>query len=475
MRVRTVVVGGVAVVVAVVLALPGWTGVRTEAAVRALAQSADRPGVLRVRVVDYRRGWFSSRALIRVTVTPAPEPGQPRPKLTFDLAERIGHGPFPLADRAGAHLGWRPVQAVIHTAWVTDAASRAALGSGFPARPLEAVTVISPAGGAETELRMPAWRAALKLRGSADARLDWGGARGRIAWSRDFGRIDQRYRLAGFDIQGVRGTVRMGSMIVVGHSRRAPSGLMTGTMKVRVAGLEVGSGAPARPAFAMTGVVLDGSSAEHDGAVTVTGGLRIARIRAAGLELGPAEYRLRVAPLDAATLVRLQADIRRIQTRGGDAQQVQRRVLRLVLAQVPALLRRSPELDLERLSLVTPDGEIRLHARVKFTPAVLSEPSGLWWRGVAGEAALQIPVPLLRAGLLQQARAQLRAARRADGAIGPGAAAPDDTAALLARQRLHQLQAQGLIACAGGTCRSSVTFDAGRVNVNGRMLPMPQR
>jgi uncharacterized protein YdgA (DUF945 family) len=456
------------------LALPYWMGIRAEREVRALVREAGQAGPFRLHIVDYERGWFSSRARIHVTLTPIPGAARTLPQFGFDLDERIDHGPYPVAGRRDGAVGIAPVQAVIHSTLIGDAKSGFGVGSGFPAKPLEAVTVVYLSGRSDTDVRMPAWRLAGRGIGPLRAapynppRVVWGGLRGRVGWSADFGRVTERFTAPGLEIKGPGGIVRLQDVSLEGHSRRAPSGLMQGEMTLRAASFDAAAGGSKRSAFSVAGLKLHSASTEHDGAMTVRMAIRAHTIRAGAIEVGPLIAELHIARLDAGAVARLQKVMRRLRDQVADPAAFRRRFAEQVLVLLPDLLHRSPEIVLDRLSLRTAAGPVLLRGRVKFPASVLPGPDA--WKQLVGDAELRVPATVLRAVLITRARSQLVAARGKGAVQGLDEAQIGRIAALMGRQRMQSLKARGLLECDGGECRTLLRYDSGRLTVNGRDL-----
>ncbi len=294
------------------------------------------------------------------------------------------------------------------------------------------------------------------------------GARGRVGWSADFGRVTERFTAPRLEIDGPGGVVRLRDVSLEDHSRRAPSGLMQGEMTLRAASFDAAATGSKRFSLSVTGLELHSAGAEHDGAMTVRMAMRAHTIRAGAIEVGPLIYELRIARLDTGAVVRLQKAMRRLRDQVADPAVFRRRFAGQVLTLLLDLLRRSPEIVLERLSLRTGAGPVLLRGRVKFPASIL--PGRNWWEGLVGGAQLRAPATLLRAALGTQARSQLVAARRKGAVQGLDPAQIGRVAALMGRQRMQALTARGLLECDGGECRAALRYDSGRLTVNGRDL-----
>lgn len=473
---RKVLVLAAATAVAIAaLSLPYWMGIRAEREVRALVREAGRAGPFRLRIVDYERGWFSSRARIHVTLTPPPGPARALPQFGFDLEERIDHGPYPVAGRRDGAMGAAPVQAVIHSVLIGDAKSGFGTGSGLPAKPLEAVTVVYLSGRSDIDVRMPAWRLTETGRGVGPpraapygpTRIVWGGLRGRVGWSADFGRVTERFTAPGLEIDGPVAVVRLRDVSLKGHGRRAPSGWMQGEMTLRAASFDAAATGSKRSSLSVTGLDLHSAGAEHDGAMTVRMAMRAHTIRAGAIEVGPLIYELRIARLDAGAVMRLQKAMRRLRDQVADPAVFRRRFAGQVLTLPPDLLRRSPEIVLD-LSLHTGAGPVLLRGRVKFPASAPPGPDA--WKRLVGDAELRVPATVLRAVLVARARSQLGAACGKGTVQGLDPAQIGRVATLMGRQRMQSLKARGLLECDGGECRAVLRYDSGRLTVNGRTL-----
>ncbi|HQU16575.1 MAG: hypothetical protein B7Z66_07050 [Chromatiales bacterium 21-64-14] len=461
---------------------PYWMGVRAERTYDGVLRAASANGPVSFQIRAYDRGWFSSRARVAVTVRiptgrlpAAPGAGVSTREITFNIAQRIDHGPFPFRDWRAA--GWAPVQAVVHTALDLNPQTMSTLmrdAGGHP--PLTMVTVVHLSGASDTRIGIPAFR--MPIGAILPGTLAWKGLQGRVEMAGDFSRSTQDLTLVGVSFLGAAGAVKIGDVHLVGRGQRGASGLMLGSSTLHVGAFTVTNGRTGATPVVLRDVTLQSTSGESDGAVTLAVNSRVAHMTLGGVDVGPAEYDVTARDLDAAALVQFQTALQDLRSRRLTQKQLQLRLAEQFRILLPALLHRSPEVEIRRLSFKTPVGGVQGHGQVKFdaTGYDAGAAGNGWLQHLQGSADLQIPPVLVRSLLAHQARAQLAVARQ-QGTLGEA----DDArltmlAGLMAKQRMQGLEAQGLLRCTDARCDLALRYRNGTLSVNDHVIPLhPKR
>lgn len=445
MRLKRILLTCLVLLLAAALALPWWIGRDAESRYRALvAATSEGPAPFRLRLEQFERGWFTSRARVAV------QAATPRADALLDalgpgsgnlvLTDRIAHGPLPLPG-SDSGLAWGPALAAVDGRLRQPGPEGAATLGRFSYR-------IGLDGGTTVTFAAPGG-------GTADASpgrvLDWRDLGFEASVPAGSGPVTLRMTAAGLAVAQPDGRLVVEDMAWQLDAVLPDEGLPEATteLSAREAVLESASGARRlgsasglmlRGAFDARGAQANGhleGQLEHMGSPRET--------------YGPGRFRLAMSDLDSKSLGRLLQSLPRIQSRGLDTRAGAMALAGALLAETPSLLASGPALELEKLEVETPDGPLTARGRLDLAstePVVLRNPY-LLQRAVRGEFELDVPPAAARHAAL----IHLRRNGLLDGQT-PGS-------------WLSGQVSRGRLTRRDGDYHASVRLDEGRIFVNG--------
>ncbi|HEB97814.1 MAG TPA: DUF945 domain-containing protein [Sedimenticola thiotaurini] len=449
--------------IAAVLVVPGVVGYQAEQRYRALVGQIDASG-LEVVEDDYRRGWFGADAVTRIRL-PLSAGGATDTETRQELVlrSRISHGPLTAQGVALAEID-------------TDLESG---GTSLSARSGSTIrTMIAIDGTGHTRIRVPEQEIE---QGAGDPTLRFLGLEGEIDFDLDREKGDFRFRSPGILVQQEgRTLVQLDRLELDSRTWRGVSGLMLGAGRLTID--RIGMDAPDLPGrVELRGLSVTGESGEQGGAGEL---VSVAlEYRLAGLDYGKRHYsdgvlRMAASRLYAPVLLRIQQTTEQMQQRRMSEAEVGMAMMGLLTGQLPDLLRQDPKLVLEPIGLTTPEGVVKAGLSLQsvgLRVADLQDQARLLAR-LEGRASLRLPETLFREMLQQQ---NLLALQEQQAATGAESAETDreglqGQARQMAQQQLQQWLDQGLLQRDGDALQSRVVLSGGRLQINGRTVPLPQ-
>jgi uncharacterized protein YdgA (DUF945 family) len=370
-----VVVAVVALLAAAFAALPYWFGTQAESAYSTMIAEMTRGGDLSVTSNNFQRGWLDSTADTTFTVNGTP--------VTISALHRIHHGPLPL----DGDFQFQPV-----LARVTSQVS-----VGLPAGiaklpPLTAKTTVYLAGNSHTHLDM----AAAKTAGADGAGLEWQGLSGDFDTSADFKETKGEVNAPALTLAGKDGgQLSLNRLKVSLDQKKSPSGFDTGTVGLAVDKLSV-DGAGGKTVIDGLNVV----STTQEAAGQVGFGLtfQFREAQAAGSKQGPGQIGIQVRKLDAATLTKFRTEVRELRKQKIPPEQANMMVLGKTLDLLGQLAKKSPELEITKLSFKTADGEVTGRAKFVLDGSQLDVSGNpmLMLKALSGEGEITLPDSIVR-------------------------------------------------------------------------------
>ncbi len=348
-----------------------WFGIQAENAYREMLDQAARDGRFTLSDSRYERGWFSSNAT--ATVTPAAVP------LPLTVSGTIHHGPFPMPE--GFPPEWLPLTAVID--------NRIALASVANLPSLTARTRIDLDRQNTTQLEFPAYK--LTRDGST---IEWQAMRGELSGGGDSRRLATSLQTASLQFSGADGDLRLSTLSVRAERKPAPSGLSLVDFSL---GADKLSSKRAAGQTVLDGLKLTMSSDEKDGNLGITLAAEFRQLHDGNKTYGPAQFALRLSRLDSAALLRFQQQV--AADKSGASPEPPLNPLGKAMETLGALARKSPELELTRLSVKTPDGEFTGRGRLTLDGSNLDAADNplLLVSTLGGEGEISLPSGLVKA------------------------------------------------------------------------------
>lgn len=362
------------VIGAAVAGLPYWFGMQAEDAYNAMLAEMTKNGDLTVTNNNYQRGWLDSTIDTTFTVTGTP--------ITVSVLHRVSHGPLPIEDE----FEFQPLLARIK--------SEASIG--LPAGimklpPLTLKTVVYLAGNSHATLTMAAANSKLPDEGT----VDWKGLTGTLVTSADFksSKLDLNAPL--LSITGKTGSASFKDIKATSDQTKSPSGFDVGTLTLGVKNFSA-DGATGKTTI--DGLSLTTKTDEAGGNLNTSFSLKFSEAEAAGNKQGAGQIDLQIRKLDVATLVKFRGEMQALRKQKIPQEQASMMMLGKTLELLGALAKKSPELEITKLSFKSSEGEISGKAKFVLDGSQLDVSGNpmLMLRALSGEGEVSLPEPLVR-------------------------------------------------------------------------------
>ncbi len=474
----------VAVLVIVCGVAPYGFGIRTEETLTTLVQLAEDVLDIPIYTTGYTRGWFRSTAETRLVLPPDIAVAL-RAYVPFMLTHAartegltmvhsILHGPFPLGLRPGLTTSLLPVQTMLTSSLVPGAPRVSRDGQPAEARPiLQVYTTVFLRGTGQGHVFMPAFTFPPNAQPEAD--IVWDGLQGDVAVDAQGHHVTGAFQSPGLQLVGgdKKFALRHASMRAdVSTERRHVSRSDT---FVRVGSMTVMRRTHAPATWAVTGAELRASTATASGTLQAVADVRLETLRLADASYSSGTSHLELHRLHLPALVRLLQEIRELRQ---DEPALAAFWGRLLLSEDVArllsdLARSSPEFLLTRVSLYTPDGELRASVQVRVDGNRLLVPGYLsqLLQTIDAEAEGEAPASWVRAMAIAQVRQALRARSRLAAWLPEPAL--DVLAATITDQQLRSLVAQEYLVLDGNIYKSKARYTHGQLLVQGKPVDLP--
>jgi|GEM_PF-1253641 len=454
---RTLIVGLLALV-ALALGAPALTGLYLAREFDQAIARIERPGVLKVASARFNRGWFVSKATLRISLADA-LCSQPCPSV--QLTSRIHHGPIPFTAPVDSDIGLRPSLGVAETR--VDMAGlwpRLVFDPGLPKASV--VTRVGFDGRVVSRLNL----AGTSLNVSRERRLahlDMDAVSAQLtqplgtAWAE--GRVHGTLAAPAFRLVGESG----GQLVWRGLALRVPGaeapGVPAHQLTLDTLNLADGLGTAGRVSAldARWQPVAGNPPPGQDGRTRLDGSfdMRAAQLAFDNSQAGPVIIEGELAHLDWRA-VRVLGDrlINLYDNNGVLDPDVRAEIYGQIL---PRLLADTAVMDIKRLHILTPDGDIDAHLRiaapeqlrpVRLLADVISQ--------LDVDMAFRVPAPMARNLATQMMLA--------------GGRSPYDIEETDIDTALAELVADGLIEALpeDNAYRFALTVNQGRLKLNGR-------
>jgi uncharacterized protein YdgA (DUF945 family) len=363
--------GVAAALVAAAAALPLWFGMQAESAYQAMLAETAQGGDFTVTGSNFQRGWLESTADTTVTVTGTP--------LTVSMLHRISHGPLPMDD----DFTLTPVLARV----------KSQISIGLPAGiaklpPITATTTVFLAGNSQTHLDM----AAIKSGAADGAGIEWKGLNGDVATSADF--KTSKGELSA-PLLRIGNALSISRLKLSFDQQKSPSNFSLGTVGFSADQLQL-EGADSKNS--VDGLGLSSTLQEAGGNLNAGITLQFREARTGESKQGPGQIVLQIRKLDVATLAKFRNEVRELRKQKLAPEQANMMVLGKTLELLGNLAKKSPELEITKLSFKTADGEVTARAKFVLDGSHLDVSGNpmLMLKALNGEGEVTLPESVVR-------------------------------------------------------------------------------
>ncbi|MBC3921097.1 YdgA family protein [Undibacterium sp. CY18W] len=468
----------IALVVVLAVAYPAaswYTGKRVASNLMAAKDQPAQTPFIKIVKQDYQRGIFSSveDTTVELNLASIPKPGPvvppgagessgpdpatpaaqaasggQLPSVQLRFISRIQHGPFPGFRSFGA--------ASIKTELVLDPASKAQLEKIFGnANPLQINSTLTYGGAGHVSLSSPAFSTITER--DRD-KLTWQGVNLEVDFDKDYKSFRVALYVPGLTVDSLEGqSFKMGAITVKGDASKAyPTGpLYVGKSEATLASISVSDKTDAKKGFSMQQLSLSTDASIKDDFLSVFARLGVSKFMFDQQEFSNFHYDYGLKHLHAPSIAQISTAYS-----GATADPEKMAALKAVWEQVgPTIINGQPELVLERISIVTSDGEAKLTGGMKLVDANVTDISNIMALYPKVQGTLDIT-------LTDVLVSKLSGATQKD---------PDMQKAALdaMNQQIASFVEQGYINRNGKLLNSRLEWAQGKLTVNGKAFQRP--
>jgi uncharacterized protein YdgA (DUF945 family) len=336
-------------------------------------------------------------------------------------------------------------------------------------------TIIYLDGGGEERFSIPAFRHTLGDTDKAD--VDWGGLSLQTRFNPGFKAVTGSFILPGLNISAKEFDLKTSEVKSSFDVQEGVAGLSLGDASFDLASIQVTDHRKAASqAVDLHGLKISSSARASGDTIACAIGIQTARLKLDDTTYGPGVLEVEVRNIDANGLAKLQQVAREFQAQPSlrSAEELQAMLLSKYIEILPELLIRSPEFEITRLDISTPDGDLTGKIKVAFdgTKASSFQDASMVAKAVKAQAELRADEKLLHRAASVIATSKTRPG--ADEQKEPSSTDREmDAAAMSAAVRqVEGLVAQNILVKEDSYYSLKASYDAGQVVLNGRPLPL---
>ncbi len=381
-KIVSIIVVLVTLLIVAVAGLPYWFGMRAESAYDAMLQKMATDGELTVGSNNFQRGWFESTADTTFTLTNLPT-------VTVSVLHRISHGPLPLDDE----FQLQPLLARIKSQ-----VSIGLPGGAVKLPPMSAKTSVYLAGNSSTHLDMePYKKPALKAGETDSFDLEWKGLSGDFTLSADYKNLKGELKAPALQFSFKDGSFVLNKLSLSVDTQESASGLDTGSVALGIEKLVMDERKKGE-SISLDGLRLSSVAQEVGDNLNSTLTFQFRALESGGSKQGAAQINLQLRKLDVASLVKFQNEVRALRKQKLPPEQVNTMVLGKTLELLGQLAKKSPELEVTKLSFKAEDGEVTGKAKFVLDGSQLDVSGNpmLMLKALSGEGEISLPESIVR-------------------------------------------------------------------------------
>ena len=378
----TIVVVVVAVLIAAVAGLPYWFGLQAESAYQAMLQKLNDGGELIVTNSSFQRGWFESTADTSFTLTNLPT-------VSVSMLHRISHGPLPLDDE----FQLQPL-----LARVKSQISIGLPGGAIKPPPMTGKTSVYLAGNSSTRIDMEPYNKPAPKAGETDVfDLEWKGLSGNYTLSADYKNLKGEFNAPVLRFSFKDGGFVLNKLSLSVDTQESASGLNTGNVALGVDKLMMDDRKKGE-SISLDGLRLGSDTQEAGGNLNSTLTFQFRAMESGDSKQGAAQINLQLRKLDVASLVKFQNEVRALRKQKMPPEQVNMMVLGKTMELLGQLAKKSPELEVTKLSFKAEDGEVTGKAKFVLDGSQLDVGGNpmLMLKALSGEGEISLPDSIVR-------------------------------------------------------------------------------
>lgn len=486
---------GVIIVVVLLLVVIGlwggatyWFGVKTEQQYQMLLQKASQSRHLKFVNESYQRGFLSSKArsIMQIQSSPGVTPDDQPIKIT--LEHTITHGPFPIINSAQGDSQFKPLMAVFDTKIVfapeTQAQFKEVLAQVPELGSIRDQTTLYLDGNGEEKFVVPPFKRSFG--GEDKVAVDWKGLTLQVNFTSDLKGFKGTLNVPGVDVVGKDINLKVREVKSDFNMKEGLGDLSLGDASLSLSDLEFVETEEERPTtFYLRGVNVHTSNKAAGDNINSLLAIRTDQMKLEDIQYGPGVFELEFRNLDAASIAKLQKMLREVDAQP-QQQQSEEAAEMLSLAKygeiLAGLLRKSPEIEITKFDVKTTEGDFTAKAKVSFDGTKAGPDFNILAlaNAISAQADCKVGERLLRRLLSVTTKDNIIAEMKeksGDDDSELDSELPDEKElnALVSsavEEQLKGLMQQGLLQKADGEYRSSASYKAGQIVLNGRPISL---
>jgi len=458
-------------VLGVALLAPFGLGFMADKRFIGLLDKLAESGMIDYTVLRTDRGWFSTDMEVVVEISgdiadgyneyraSSGKPVTANPGVL--LKNRLFHGPVAIASFSELGTSFSPVVSRVKTDVYVDQ------GDGTDAEPLPVNinTLFKLVGGGVTSLSMDSWKGAIE---GGDAQLQWDGINGQFVFSKGFATqaIDLVAPL--LSISGSDGVFSIENMSLKTDTYLGKYELELGTAIMSI-GKMVFQNPEDKKRISIDGLSISAESTASGELVNSTVAMKMGVIDVAGLKVGPGVLTIDINNLDAESVAKIGKQIKEMRGSNMPEEQLSMMVGSTMLSVLPDILKQGPELVIKDISLDSPHGKLNITGSIRVdssnelamaNPLLLAE-------AVIADLKVSIPEGLMVSIFKFDVKKELEAEN-----LEHTPEMLEEMARNRVTMQMSPLVAQGMLVYADGKYTMTMSFEAGRLELNGQEIPI---
>ncbi len=448
------------VLVLVLFIIPGVIGFKAQSRYQDIISGLERNG-LEVTSSNYQRGWFGASADTEFKLTMPSDVDTKQ--LNFSMHSDIIHGP--LSSEGGFAM------ATIGTSFQVDGEAL------FPQDKNKILnTKIGLDGNGKTVITIPA----LKFAGEpGKPEIQFSGADGEVLFDIGFTQLDMNLDIPEIWVGGTDGeSLRITKITLGSNSKQGLSNLRLGSGTLGIRQIDFVN--PKNDLeVKIDAISLYGDSKGDGDNIVFSANYSVNALAVNDAHYGPAELSIEIGNIPAAVVAKLQQGIQEVRGKKLPQDQQAMAMMALLMGAAPDILKADPKLEIKRLFVKTPYGDIDGNLSVAT--------DGLEWGEVGNirallnklnaDASIRLPEKLLQSMLEAQARQSvvqhIEMRKNAGESVDmPSEEELQNMGQEMVKQRLDDLLRQGILVRDGDYLTSSAQLAVGLLSVNGKTIPL---
>ncbi len=442
-----------------------------------LLDKLSESGMLDYTVLRTERGWFSTEMDVVMEISgdlaeaysnsrvQAGKPVAANPGVM--LKNRLYHGPVAIASFADMGASFSPVVSRVNTLVFVDEVDGDKANELLP---IDIETLFKLAGGGQSKLSMENWTGDIA---DGEAQLQWDGISGQLVFNNGYTRTAIDLSAPLLSINAEDGAVKIENMAFETDTYVGSHELELGDASATISKVSIqASGDKGKKSVTIDGMSMEAgstASGESSELVNSTVTMKIDGFNIEGVKYGPAVMSLDLNNLDAASIAKIQKQLKELQKTDMPEEQLSMMAASTMFSVLPDLLKKAPELIIRDISLESPFGKLNVVGSIRVDASnelAMANPF-LLVEAIIADLNLNMPESLLVELQKLEVRKELEAE-----SLEHTPEMIEEMAKSRVTMKMSPLVAQGMLVFADSEYTMNVTFESGKLVLNGQEIPV---